>query len=66
MPLRAIPGLGENCANSIEEEALKSKFLSVEDFSKRTRAGNSVITILQKNGMLIDLDETNQISLFNF
>lgn len=66
MPLRAIPGLGENCANSIEEEAYKSKFLSVEDFSKRTRAGNSVITILQKNGMLIDLDETNQISLFNF
>ena len=66
MPLRAIPGLGENCANSIEEEALKTKFLSVEDFSKRTRAGNSVITILQKNGMLIDLDETNQISLFNF
>lgn len=66
MPLRAIPGIGENCANSIEEEAMKSKFLSIEDFSKRTKAGNSVITILQKNGMLIDLDETNQISLFNF
>lgn len=66
MPLRAIPGIGENCANSIEEEAQKSIFLSVEDFSKRTKAGNSVITILQKNGMLNDLDETNQISLFNF
>ena len=66
MPLRAIPGIGENCANNIEEEAMKSKFLSIEDFSKRTKAGNSVITILQKNGMLIDLDETNQISLFNF
>lgn len=66
MPLRAIPGIGENCANSIEEEAMKSEFLSVEDFSRRTKAGNSAITILQKNGMLIDLDETNQISLFNF
>ena len=66
MPLRAIPGIGENCANSIEEEAVKSEFLSIEDFSRRTKAGNSVITILQKNGMLIDLDETNQISLFNF
>lgn len=66
MPLRAIPGIGENCANNIEEEAQKSKFLSIEDFSKRTKAGNSVISILQKNGMLVDLDETNQISLFNF
>lgn len=66
MPLRAIPGVGENCANSIEEEALKSKFLSIEDFSKRTKAGNSVISILQKNGMLLNLDDTNQISLFNF
>lgn len=66
MPIRAIPGVGENCANSIEDEALKSKFLSVEDFSRRTGAGNATISIFQKNGMLKDLDETNQISLFNF
>ena len=66
MPLRAIPGVGENCANKIEEESKKSNYLSIEDFSKRTKAGNSVITILQKNGILKDLDETNQISLFNF
>ncbi|MBU5669076.1 PolC-type DNA polymerase III [Peptoniphilus sp. MSJ-1] len=65
MPLRAIPGIGENCANLIEEEAEKSKFLSIEDFSKRTKSGNSVISILQKNGLLNNLDETNQISLFN-
>ena len=66
MPIRAVPGIGENCANKIEQESQKSKYLSIEDFSKRTGAGNSVITILQKNGMLEDLDETNQISLFNF
>lgn len=66
MPLRSIPGIGENCANNIEEESKKSKYLSIEDFSKRTKAGNSVISILQKNGMLENLDETNQISLFNF
>lgn len=66
MPLRAIPGIGENCAKNIEEESKKSKYLSVEDFSKRTKAGNSVISILQKNSMLENLDETNQISLFNF
>lgn len=66
MPIRAVPGIGENCANKIERESQKSKYLSIEDFSKRTGAGNSVITILQKNGMLEDLDETNQISLFNF
>lgn len=65
MPLRAIPGIGENCANLIEEEAEKSKFLSIEDFSKRTKSGNSVISILQRNGLLNNLDETNQISLFN-
>lgn len=66
IPLRAIPGIGENCAKNIEEESKKSKYLSVEDFSKRTKAGNSVISILQKNSMLENLDETNQISLFNF
>ncbi|MDU5418456.1 hypothetical protein, partial [Peptoniphilus harei] len=49
-----------------QEESKKSNYLSIEDFSKRTKAGNSVITILQKNGILKDLDETNQISLFNF
>jgi len=65
MPLRAIPGIGENCAKLIEKEAKKNKFLSIEDFSKRTKSGKSVIAILQKNGMLNNLDETNQISLFN-
>ena len=66
MPIRAVPGIGENCASKIEKESKKSNYLSIEDFSKRTGAGNSVITILQKNGMLDNLDETNQISLFNF
>lgn len=65
MPLRALPGVGENCALSIEKEAEKSKFLSVEDFSKRTGAGKSVITVLKNNNLLNNLDETNQISLFN-
>jgi DNA polymerase-3 subunit alpha (Gram-positive type) len=65
MPFRAISGVGENCAIKIEDEASKDKFLSIEDFSKRTGAGKSVITILKNNGILTNLDETNQISLFN-
>lgn len=65
MPFRAIPGIGENCAINIEQEAQKGTFLSIEDFSKRTRAGKSIVTILKDNNILTNLDETNQISLFN-
>ncbi len=62
-PLISVPGLGETVARKIQEEA-GQEFISIEDFRKKTKASKTVIEMLQKQGCLCDLPETNQLSLF--
>lgn len=62
LPFLSLNGLGENAAMSILEERNKEPFFSVEDL--RTRAGltKSVIEILRRNGVLDNLNETDQLT----
>lgn len=62
-PLISIPGLGETVAYKIKEESEK-EFISIEDFSKRTKASKTVVEVLIQHGCLKDLPQNNQLSLF--
>jgi DNA polymerase-3 subunit alpha (Gram-positive type) len=64
--LNTIEGLGDKAAEAIEEAAKKGKFLSKDDFRQRTKASKTVIDLMSDLGLLTDLPETNQLSLFDF
>ena len=64
MPFSALGGLGENAALNIIEARNDSSFFSVEDLQIRAKLTKSVIDILRKNGVLDELNETDQLSMF--
>ena len=61
----AIDGLGDKNAELIEYEAAKDKFLSKEDFSKRTKTNDKLVATMSRLGILEGMTESNQISLFD-
>ena len=64
--LTSIEGLGETVADSIVEAAKDGPFLSKQDFRERAHASQTITDGLVRLGILRDLPETNQISLFDF
>ena len=64
--INSIDGLGEKVADSIEEAAKDGPFLSKEDFRNRTRVSKTICDLMGELGILKDLPETNQLSLFDF
>ena len=62
--LSSIPGLGEVAAQSIIEARKDGKFMSIDDLKIRSRAGNSVVEMLQNAGCLEGMSKSNQMSLF--
>ena len=65
-PFITIDGLGENNAITVVEERKKGKFMSKEDLLRRTRLTSTNVKDLDDMGVLSDLDETDQLSLFDF
>lgn len=63
--LNSIDGLGEKAADQIVEAAKDGPFLSKEDFRNRTKAPQTVIELMSELGLLGDLPDTNQLSLFD-
>ena len=64
-PLNAFPGVGEAAAEAIMTAAQNGKFLSHEDLKNRSGANKAVVEILAENGVLKDLPESSQISMFD-
>ena len=64
--LNSIDGLGEKAADAIVEAAKDGPFLSKDDFRQRSKASKTVVQMLSDLGLLGNLPETNQISLFDF
>ncbi len=64
--LSSIDGLGEKAADAIVEAAKDGPFLSKDDFRMRTKASKTIIDLMSELGILGDLPESNQISLFDF
>ena len=63
-PFRAVPGLGLNVAKQIVAARADKPFLSKEDLSKRGKVSKSLIDFMTENGVLSDLPDENQLSLF--
>ena len=66
MPLRALTGVGEQAAKNIIVARKEGEFLSKEDLMTKAKVGQALIKIFESNNVIKDMDDTNQISLFNF
>ncbi len=64
--LSTIEGLGGKAADAVVEAAKDGKFLSKDDFRQRTKVSKTVIDLMDDLGLLGDLPESNQLSLFDF
>jgi DNA polymerase-3 subunit alpha (Gram-positive type) len=63
--LNSIDGLGEKAADAIMEAAKDGPFLSKDDFRSRTKVSKTVIDLMADLGLLGDIPESNQISIFD-
>lgn len=63
--LSSIDGLGEVAAKQIEIAAKQGKFISKDDFMQRAKVGKSTCELMDKFGLLGDIPESNQMSLFD-
>ena len=63
-PFRAIDGLGDTVANNIVIERNKKDFISIEDFGKRCKVSSTLVEKMRIMGILKDLPESSQLSLF--
>ena len=64
--INSIDGLGEKVADSIVEAAKDGPFLSKDDFRERAKVSKTVVALMASLGLLGDLPESNQLSLFDF
>lgn len=64
--LNTIEGLGEKAADGIVEAAKHGKFLSKDDFRERSKVSKTSVDQMSDLGLLGDLPESNQLSLFDF
>lgn len=64
--LSSIDGMGDKAAEAVVEAAKDGPFLSKDDFRSRTKVSKTVIDLMDDLGLLGDLPESNQLSLFDF
>ena len=63
--LKSIDGMGEKAADAVVEARKDGPFISRDDFWNRTKVPKTVIEKMHELGLLGDLPESNQISLFD-
>ena len=64
-PFSSIDGMGEKAAEAVEVAAKDGPYLSKDDFRNRTKASKTVVDYMADLGLLGDLPESNQLSLFD-
>ncbi len=63
--LTSIQGMGVIAAQSVVDAVKDGPFLSKDDFKNRTKVSATLIDKMQELGMLGDIPETNQMSIFD-
>ena len=61
----SVAGLGDTAAESIEEACKNGPFFSKDDFKERTKVSNTITDKLTELGILGNLPESNQLSIFD-
>lgn len=64
-PFTSIPGIGSSAAIPIVEKRGNNRFISIEDFQKKTNANSGIVSLLDGCGCFNGMPKTNQISLFD-
>ncbi|MGX7013130.1 PolC-type DNA polymerase III [Vagococcus silagei] len=64
-PFRSVPSLGQNVAKQIMIAREERAFLSKEDLATRGKVSKTIIEFMTENGVLTDLPDENQLSLFD-
>ena len=64
LPFSALGGLGDNAAENIVKARDEEPFFSIEDLQIRAKLNKSVIENLRRSGVLDNLHETDQLSMF--
>ncbi len=63
--LSSIEGLGDKAADAVMEAAKEGPFLSKDDFRSRTKVSKTLVDLMADLGLLGNIPESNQISLFD-
>ncbi len=63
-PFTSIDGMGDKAAEMMENAQNGEKYLSKDDFRERTKASKTMVDKMSELGLLGDLPESNQLSLF--
>ncbi len=63
-PFNSIDGLGDTVAQNIVRERENGAFLSIEDVQRRGKVSQTLIDKMKEMGILNDLPDSNQLSLF--
>ncbi len=63
--LSSIDGMGDKAADAIVEAAKDGPFISRDDLRDRAKVSKTVVDTMARLGILGDLPESNQISLFD-
>ena len=58
--------MGDKAAEAMEIAAIDGPYLSKDDFRQRTKVSKTLVDLMADMGLLGDLPETNQLSLFDF
>ena len=64
--LSAIDGMGEKAADGVVEAVKDGPFLSKDDFRQRSKVSKSVADLMGELGILGEIPESNQMSIFDF
>ena len=64
LPFASLNGVGESAAKSIAEVRDRETILSIEELRLKAKLTKTVVEVLQANGVLDGLSETNQLTFF--
>ncbi|RGH85522.1 PolC-type DNA polymerase III [Ruminococcus sp. AM28-29LB] len=64
LPFSSLPGVGGAAADSLAETGKHTEYLSIEDMQIKTKVTKAVIETLKDVGVLKDLPESSQMTLF--
>ena len=65
LPFVSLPGIGENAADNLYEQAVVKPYISKEDIKTRAKASSTVLSALEEFGCLSDITSENQVSFFD-
>ncbi|SCZ78405.1 PolC-type DNA polymerase III [Pseudobutyrivibrio xylanivorans] len=65
-PFNSLPGMGDKAAEQLQIAASQGKFLSLDDIKDRGKVSQTIIEKMVELGVVKDLPQSNQLSIFDF